>query len=173
MTRGQFVTALAKALKLPIAPPEAASKSRGKKAPVVTLVFPDVTPERKEYPYIMAAYHHGITLGRDNVTFFIDTPIPRQEALVLMVRAIGLTNLGLDPTPVTSFVDDFKIADWARRELSAAYALQLVDTDENGNVHPDDPLSKADGAVYLNRFIDYMRAELALDYTDHIVNYAN
>ncbi|MDR1531672.1 MAG: S-layer homology domain-containing protein [Clostridiales bacterium] len=175
MTRGQFVTALVKALKLPVEQPEAAATTRSsrRKEAVITLVFPDVTPDRREYPYIMSAYKHGITLGRDNVTFFIDTPIPRQEAITLMIRAVGLTGLGLDPTPMTAFVDDFKIADWARREMSAANYLGLVDTDEDGRVNPTDALSKADGAVYLNRLIDYMRSDLARDYTDHIVNYAN
>ncbi len=171
MTRGQFVSALVKAIKLPITPVE--TNKRPNKNAVVSITFPDVTEDRPEYPYIMAAFENGIAIGRDDGKFYIDKPIDRQEAFAIMLRTLGLQNLGLDPTPMTPFTDDAKIGNWAKSNIYAAYRLGIIDGDENGNLRPMNLLSKADGAALLNRLIDYMRQDLANDYTDHIVGYAN
>ncbi|MDR2940090.1 MAG: S-layer homology domain-containing protein, partial [Clostridiales bacterium] len=90
MTRGEFVTALVKAVKLPIEVQEkkktASGASRKKEeVNIINVIFPDVTPDRAEYPYIMAAYKEGLAIGRSNGNFFIDAPIERQEALVLIL----------------------------------------------------------------------------------------
>ncbi|WP_250228541.1 S-layer homology domain-containing protein [Anaeropeptidivorans aminofermentans] len=171
MTRGQFVMALAKAVKLPIEEVKATKKS--KKNDVVKIVFPDVLPERAEYPYIMAAFNSGLAMGRDSGNFYIDSPIQRQEAIVILVRALGLENLGLDPTPATVFTDDRKIASWAKKEIYAAERLGIISGDEDGNFRPEEKITKAEGAAFINRLINYMRQDLVTDYTEHIINYAN
>ena len=167
MTRGELVEALAKAVKLPV---EEATTSKSKKK-TIKIVFPDVLPEREEYRWIMAAYNEGLAIGRDSGNFYIDSPISRQEAIVIMVRTIGLENLGLDPTPMTTFVDDAKIADWAKKEIYAAHRLGIIAPDEDGNLNPLTNITKAEGAALINRLINYMRHDLVTDYTEHIVNY--
>ncbi|MDR2898861.1 MAG: S-layer homology domain-containing protein [Clostridiales bacterium] len=170
ITRGQFVEALTRAVKLPIDLEEVNQSSRTRM--VVNVAFPDVMPERAEYPYIMAAYRAGLAIGRDNGNFYIDSPIERQEAIVILVRTLGLSNLGLDPTPITPFTDDTQIGDWAKKEIYAAQRIGLISGDVNGNIRPADLISKAEGAALVNRMIDYMRYDLVTDYTEHIVNYA-
>lgn len=170
MTRGQFITALVKAIKLPIEETDANSSSRSKNN-VVTIVFPDVTPDRPNYPYIMAAFESGIALGRDNGFFYEESPIERQEAIAVMLRTLGLSHLGLDNTPVTEFTDDYKIANWAKREISAASKIGIISSDSDGNINPDKNLTKAEGAALINGLINYMRSELVTDYTENIVNY--
>jgi hypothetical protein len=170
ITRGQYVQALVKACKLPIDLDEANLSTR--RTRVINVVFPDVMPEREEYPYIMAAYRAGLAVGRDNGNFYIDSPIDRQEAIVILVRTLGLSNLGLDPTPVTPFLDDAKIANWAKKEIYAAQRIGIIAADANGNLRPGELISKAEGAALVNRMINYMRYDLVTDYTEHIVNYA-
>lgn len=170
MTRGQYVEALAKSIKLPIIKEE--EKKKTKKKETVKIVFPDVMPEREEYPYIMAAYNHGLAIGRDNGNFFIDETIQREEAIVILIRCLGLENLGLDPTPATGFTDDAQISSWAKKEIAAARKLGIISGDENGAFRPHDNISKAEGAALVNRLINYMRKDLVTDYTEHIINYA-
>lgn len=171
ITRGQYVQALTKAIKLPIEDPNANKRLRNK-APV-NIVFPDVLPERTEYPYVMAAYRAGLAIGRDNGQFYIDSPIQRQEAIVILMRTIGLENLGLEPTPVTSFTDDSNIDSWAKKEIYAANRLGIISGDAEGKFRPTDYVSKAEAAAFINKLNSYMRTDLQTDYTEHIVNYSN
>lgn len=171
ITRGQYVQALVKAIKLPIDDPTANKTARNKQ--VIDIVFPDVLPERADYPYIMAAYKKGLAIGRDNGHFYIDSPIEREEAIVILIRTLGLENLGLDPTPVTSFTDDKDISDWAKKEIYAANRLGIVSGDSDGKFKPKEYVSKADAAAFINRLNTYMRTDLQKDYTEHIVNYSN
>lgn len=171
ITRGQFVEMLVKAIKLPVE--ETTTTKSSRKKSVVNLVFPDVLPERADYPYIMAAYKAGLAVGRDNGQFYVDSPIERQEAIVILVRTLGLENLGLDPTPITTFTDDSQIASWAKKEIYAANRLGIIAGDEDGKFRPKEYVSKAEAAAFVNRLNNYMRTDLQTDYTEHIVNYAN
>ncbi len=172
ITRGQFVTMLVKAAKLPVEDTSAKKKS-SKKNEVINIVFPDVTEDREDYKYIMAAYKAGLAVGRDNGYFYTDAPIERQEAIVILLRILGLENLGLDPTPITSFTDDMYVADWAKKEVYAAARIGIIAGDSDGNFRPKSYVSKAEAAAFVNRLVDYMRSDLLTDYTEHIVNYAS
>jgi len=91
----------------------------------------------------------------------------------MMVRALGLQDIGTGPTPMTAYSDNSQIADWAKKELLVAQRLGLVGTDANGNINPTALLTKAEAAGLINHLIEYMSSDLQTDYTDHIVNYAN
>jgi hypothetical protein len=169
------MTALARAIKLPIEEPPTAgnrTSARNNRTPVTVNLFSDVDSTRPEFPYIMAIQKAGIAYGRDNGMFYFDYPIQRQEAFTALVRALGLTNLGLNPTVVTPFADSNDIADWAIREVNVAQRLGLIFPDENGNIHPRRHITKGETASLLNHFIEYMRNGLVSDYADQIVNFA-
>lgn len=167
ITRGQFTEMLVKAIKLPIE-----DVSANKKAPV-EIIFSDLMPERKEYPYIMAAFKSGLAVGKNDGKFHIDEPIERQEAIVILLRALGLEYLGLDPTPITPFVDDKYIANWAKKEIYAANRIGIISGDRNGKFNPKALMSKAEGAAIINRLIDYMRKDMQIDYAENIVNFGD
>ncbi|MDR2939313.1 MAG: S-layer homology domain-containing protein, partial [Clostridiales bacterium] len=82
-------------------------------------------------------------------------------------------NLGLDPTPITPFVDDSNIVDWAKQEIYAANRIGLISSGTDGRIRPLDSISKAEGAALINRLIDYMRVDMQKDYTENIVNFAD
>jgi hypothetical protein len=170
ISRGQFVTAVARAVKLPLEPLPV--PTRGRNAQPVTTIFSDVNIDRPEYQHIMAAHKAGLAVGRDNGMFYFDFPIERQEAFLILVRALGLTQMGLNPTPVTIFMDDSLIAPWARRELTVAHMIGLIMPDENGFIYPTRQMSKGEAASLLNGLIEYMRTGLISDYADQIVNIA-
>lgn len=171
ITRAQYVTMLAKAIKLPIDKAEQQAAVNNSKKVTINVIFPDVMPEREEYAYIMAAYRAGLAVGRGNGLFHSDYSIQREEAIVILLRTIGLGNLGLNPTPVTPFADDSKISSWAKKEIYAALRIGLIYPDANGNFKPGEYITKAEAAALVNRLIEYMRSGIANDYKEHIVNY--
>jgi hypothetical protein len=169
ISRGQFVAAVARAIRLPVEATVTPTRARQRVQPDVS-VFHDVPNTRPEYPYIMAAYRAGLAVGRANSMFYFDFPIDRQEAFMIMIRALGLSQMGLNPTPVTPFADDALIAPWAKREVAVAHMIGLAVPDENGFFHPTRQLSKGEAANILNELVEYMRVGLISDYADQIVN---
>ncbi|MDR1913221.1 MAG: S-layer homology domain-containing protein [Clostridiales bacterium] len=167
ITRAQFITALTKAIKLPVQ--TVASETRGRRAQTPPIIFPDVLPSRPDYPYIMSAYRNGVAFGRDFGTFYADAPLQRQEAFTVLVRSLGLTNLGLPDSRI--FTDDEKIAWWARTDLAAGVRLGLIKPDGEGQIKPGEYLSKAEAASLLRNFVDYLRFGIKTDYAEHLVNY--
>ena len=169
ITRGQFFTALARAIKLPV---EQIAPARGRRQPVIVNLFTDVDSNRPEFIYIQAIQRAGIAYGRADGRFYFDYPISRQEAFTTTVRALGLTNMGLNPTVVTPFTDSHDIAYWAIREIGVAQMLGIIAPDENGNIHPNRAISKGEAAALFNHLIEYMRAGLVSEYAEQIVNIA-
>ncbi len=170
ITRGQYITMLARAIKLDTTKYETVSKSS--KTPI-TIVFPDVSPTREDYKYIMAGYDAGLAIGRQDGHYFPDATLTREEAFVILLRTLGLSQLGLDSTPVTSFVDDGKISGWARKEIYAAQRIGLISGDQDGKVNPKSFVTKAEAAALTNRLVDYMRSDLQKDYGQNIVHFSN
>ena len=169
MTRGQFITALVRAIKLPVQDVEQPRGNR-RNAPEPVVLFEDVTSERPEFRYIQAAVDAGIAQGREGGTFHFDYMISRQEAITTIIRALGLTNIGINPTVVTPFADSNYIASWAMRDISVAFMLGIISPDQNGNLHPSRAISNAEAATLLNHLIDYLRVGIVMNYADHIVN---
>jgi len=169
ITRGQFMTALARAIKLPVEPEV---QARGRREPVTVNLFTDVDSNRPEFRYIQAVQRAGIAFGRADGKFYFDYPIQRQEAFSTVIRALGLTELGLDPTVITPFMDSDRIAYWAIREMAVANMLGIIGPDENGNILPTQAISKGEAAALFNHLIEYMRTGLVSDYSEQIVNIA-
>ena len=170
--RADFVSMLVKAIKLPTEEVKQ-TRTTNKKNQPVQFTFPDVLPERGDFPYIMAAYKAGIASGRGNGMFYPDHALQLEEAVFMVVRALGLSILGLEPTNMTKFVDDADVSDWAKQEMYAAVRMGLIFPDETGRIHPTSELSKAQAAALINGLVQYMRVELRTDYAEHIVNYTN
>ncbi|MBC7960577.1 MAG: S-layer homology domain-containing protein, partial [Vallitaleaceae bacterium] len=77
---------------------------------------------------------------------------------------IGLERLGVTGSPMTPFVDDAKIAAWAKKEIMAGFKLGIIKGDQEGKVQPTKWMSKVEAAAIINRLIDYLREEISLSY---------
>ena len=168
ISRGQFVTMVTRAIRMPIEPVTNRNTVALRRNPP----FSDVTIERPEFPYIRAAAESGLATGRANGKFYFDYAIERQEAVVIIIRALGLSQMGLNPAPVTPFVDDAQVSGWARGYLNIANHLGLISADVNGNIHPRQLMTNGEAANFINHMIEYMRNGLASDFADQIVNIA-
>jgi hypothetical protein len=176
VTRGEFIVMLSRAVRLPLDESLIPAQPRGNRRnnqPEINLVFPDVDPGRPDFLYIMTVNDMGIAIGRGDGHFHPNEILHREEAFVLALRFLGLSNLGLEPTPITPYMDDHMIGDWARRDIYAATRIGLIGPDENGMLHPRQQMYKAEAAALVNRLIEFMRHELQQDYTENIINFMN
>lgn len=157
ISRGEYTKALCLAMNIDTS---AYEKPTGT-SPVI---FGDVSITHPDYKYIMAAYDAKLVRGTGQ-DYDVDQPITRQEAFVIYVRVIGLERLGVTSSPLTPFVDDAKIASWAKKEIMAGYKLGIIKGDAAGKVLPTQWISKAEAAAIINRLIDYLRTEIGEAYT--------
>jgi hypothetical protein len=169
MTRGQFLTALARTVKLPVEEVVLPRATRGQQ-PVALTLFSDVNSDRPEFRYIQAIQRAGIAFGRADGKFYFDYPISRQEAIVTIVRALGLSNMAQNPSVVSPFLDSDDIADWAMRHVNVALMLDLIAPDANGNLNPRRAMSKGESAALLNHLLNYMRNGIVDHYSGQLVN---
>jgi hypothetical protein len=173
ISRAEFMTMLARAVKLPLNPEHTAPPvARGNRPIQVNLVFPDLWPNRPDYAYLRAINDAGIAMGRGDGHFHPDEIIWREEAYVLALRVLGLSNLGLD-VPLTLYADSDQISDWALNDINAATRIGLIGPDEYGMLHPQSYMTKAQAAALINHLIEYMRHDLLLDYTENMINFMN
>ena len=173
VTRAEFMTMLARAVNLPIdtehrTPPTPARNARQQQ---IELTFPDLWPNRPDYAYLRAVNTAGLAIGRGDGHFHPDELMFREEAYVLSLRALGLSNLGLDALPNLPFVDNDAISEWALNDINAATRIGLIEADQYGMLNPQSYMTKAEAAALINRLIEYMRHELIRDYTENIINF--
>lgn len=171
MTRAQFVTALVKAIKLPIETTKATTSKRVTKTQTVEYLFQDLSSGRTEYPYIKAAYNAGLVVGKQNGKFRPDDILQVEEAYCIMLRALGTQNMAYATTPITPFVDNGAISVWARNEINYMARLGIVSADDSGKINPKKQLSKGDAAALINHLVKYMRSKMQVDYIENIVYY--
>jgi len=173
INRAEFFTMLARAIKLPVDDALLNPPAPRNNRPVqVNLLFPDLWPNRWDYAFLRAVNDAGIAVGRGDGHFHPDLPITRQEAYVTTLRSLGLSILGLD-IPIAPFADSHNIAYWAMNDINAAARIGLISPDENGNLHPQQYMTRAQAVALINHLLEYMRHELLQDYTENIINFMN
>ncbi len=99
-----------------------------------------------------------VTERNGEYLFEPDDSVSREDYLVAVMKALGAKDL----SPVrTVFADDAEISDEASGYVAAAYRIGIVSgEDGNGSVffRPDEPVTRAEAAVILNRIIGDKRA---------------
>lgn len=174
--RGQFAGALAKVLDLAL-PEETPASTRNwglrlKQEPQEEKpLFADVTLTDPAYKYYKAVYEAGIMSGTGPGIFGAGDPLTRAQALVILVRALGLESLAPASPWSTPFLDDWTIPNWARPAVYVAYKIGLARGDEYGYLKPNEVLTRAEAAAFLNRFIRYLQEEMTADYRERVLNF--
>lgn len=156
MKRGEFVKTLCLAMDISTEKYEKITKRSPQ-------VFGDVPPAHPLYKYIMAAYDAKLIKGV-GIQFDVDKPITRQEAFTIYIRVIGLERLGITESPQTPFLDDTKIASWAKKEIMAGFKLGIIKGNSDGKLFPTNWITKAEAASIVNRLVEYLRNDISKDY---------
>ncbi|MED2256126.1 S-layer homology domain-containing protein [Brevibacillus parabrevis] len=159
MTRGEFATMLVKALALPInAGPYRDSNERDPSEPT----FSDVRPNRDtwdyQYKYIETAARAGIIRGKQPGYFRPDDSLTREEAAIMIARALNLKVGTLDASKVALnklFTDAKDIGYYAAPSVLVVNKAKLMNGEPNeANVKkptysfkPTNNLTRAEMAV--------------------------
>lgn len=156
MTRAEFITVLSRLLKL---------------EPATSPVTPytDVAQGAWYYGWIQAAVQLGLASGTSAVTFEPNKAVTRQEAAVLLARALKQSDSAA--IAKTVFPDGIHIADWARESVAAVYSLGLMKGDETGKFRATDPITREEVAVMIARVLQKKNwaAELEAEPKERIV----
>lgn len=148
ISRAEFVTVLDRLLGL---------------EPVATPVSPfnDVAKKAWYYGWIQAAVQLSLVDGISANTFAPAKPITRQEAAVLLARALKKPEEDAGEKP--GFEDSSLIAEWAVSSVKTVLELGLMKGDNNGLFRPAEPITRQETAVMIHRVLQNKKwaAELA------------
>jgi hypothetical protein len=164
MKRLDFTAAIGKAVDLRVM-----AEPKTKKGTTATSVFKDIKRTVKDYGYIESAVHKGIIKGVSPEYFKPDNAITRAQAATIYVRALGLENKAPDPGYITRFKDDAQIPAYSRDGIYIANELGLMTGDPAGRFNPNQPLTRAEASVVLERFLNYLESDLKQNYRDDIL----
>lgn len=167
MTRLDFTVAIGKAVDLRVLDDKNSENKKKQK------IFPDLDTNAKNYEYIVSAVKKGIIKGKQGKNgeriFDPNGYILREQAAAIFVRALGLEAKAPDPGYKTHFNDDANISDYARDGIYVASELGLMNGDEKGNFRPKEPLTRAQAAAIIVRFLEYLESDLKQNYRDDIL----
>ncbi|MED4751419.1 S-layer homology domain-containing protein [Brevibacillus choshinensis] len=159
MSRGEFATMIVKALALPInAGPYRDSNERDPSEPTFTDVRPNRNQWDYEYKYIETAARAGIIRGKQPGYFRPDDPLTREEAAIMIARAMNLKLGTLDASKLAlnkMFTDAKDVGYYAAPSVLVVAKAKLM----NGEVN--DPTVKK--PTYSFKPTNYLtRAEMAV-----------
>ncbi|MFJ8512554.1 S-layer homology domain-containing protein [Lysinibacillus xylanilyticus] len=165
MKRIDFTAAIGKAVDLRVM----AEPKTKKKSTTTASIFKDIKRSVKDYAYIESAVYKGVIKGVSPEYFMPDRPITRAQAATIYVRALGLENKAPDPGYITKFKDDAQIPAYARDGIYIVNELGLMTGDPAGRFNPNQPLTRAEASVVLERFLNYLENDLKQNYRDDIL----
>lgn len=177
MTRSEFAraVAVATAMKedkeaektLPVLPWLQTQEQENGEQPL----FKDVPPDHRDYKYVQLVAKKGVMAGVEPARFGPDENLTRAQALTIIIRALGLERLAPNPPFKTNFTDDADIPGWAKPSVYVASEIGLVNGDSLGRVMPNQVMTRAEAAAFLNRFITFLQYDIKREYIDRILNY--
>ncbi len=119
--------------------------------------FKDVSDNAWYAEYINTAYQNNIVNGIAENMFGVGENITREDATVIMYRALRNKNLINDSEITqTSFVDNADIAEYAVNAVANLNSLKIVNGNDTGLFMAKDNLSRAQAAVLINNVLNYI-----------------
>ncbi|QAY65876.1 choice-of-anchor I family protein [Paenibacillus protaetiae] len=119
-----------------------------------TSAFNDIAPDAWYHNYIDALAQEGIISGFEDGSFRPDQPITREEAFVLLYRAVkDKLPAANGSAPGFAFTDSDSISAWAREAVQALYAAGVVQGNADGKLYPKQSTTRAEIAQIAAAFI--------------------
>lgn len=117
-----------------------------------TKEFSDVTADRWSHDYIQRAAAAGIVTGVTDDSFMSEADITRQDAAVMIYRALLYKGKNLSAGELT-FTDRADISEYAADAVAALSGLGIINGMDDGNFSPRNMTSRAQAAVMIYRVI--------------------
>jgi len=172
MTRGEFAKAVVRAISTLEQEEEAERVRRGRnQEKPEEVVFEDVAKEDESFKYIKFVKEKGIMKGTNEELFSPQDVLTRAQAITILIRALGLEGLAPNPPYKTHFADDDIIPYWAKDSIYVASEIGLLTGDPYNRVNPNAPMTKAEAATFIYRFIKHIKDDITVDYRERIINY--
>lgn len=127
--------------------------------------FRDVSQQAWYYGWVHAGTNLGIMNGKGDRLFKPIDPVSRQEAAVMMVRAMKLVSSQADEAMTDRYEDAKAIASWARPQVGTA-ALKGWMLGSDGLFRPNDPITREETAMLLDRILRDGNVLVVLDADD-------
>lgn len=122
--------------------------------------FRDVRPAAWYYGYVHAGLNVSIVQG-NGAYFYPNAQITRQEAAVMMVRAMKESGKG-SGSRAWRYTDSGSIADWAWSAVGRATETGWLQGSE-GRFRPQDPITREETAMLLDRVLRTGNVQTVLD----------
>lgn len=123
-----------------------------------TTAFQDVSDKDWYAGYATKAKEYGLIDGYEDGTFRSDRPITRQEAMVILTRAMKLAGLetsvsaGQADAALAVFADRQELADWAK-EAAAAMVQQSLVAGNGAGLTPSADITRAETTAMVQRVL--------------------
>lgn len=112
--------------------------------------FRDVPSDAWYAPYVAAAHEKGWVNGLTDSEFGTGIHITRQDAAVMIARALSLSG-GIDGD--IDFTDNMQIADYAAESVILMHKHGFIDGNPDGSFNPDGLLTRSQTAKILSKLV--------------------
>ena len=132
-------------------------------------IFNDLNVKDPDYLYIESAVEKGIITGVTPDEFKPNGPDYTCTSVAILIRALGMEGRAPSPGYRTNYVDNNKIPAWGKDSVYVATELGLIYGDEKNRFNPNAPLTRAQSAALLVRFLDFLESDLKQNYRDDML----
>ncbi len=115
--------------------------------------FADVPSSYWAYSYIKVAYENNIVKGLSDTKFGVGSPITRQDMAVIIMRVVADKQIQLSGN-ASSFMDDAKIADYAKESVMELAAAGILNGYSDGTFKPEGSLTRAEAAKVIYALVN-------------------
>lgn len=108
---------------------------------------------------VRTAYEYGLLEGYEDGTFRPMERITREQAMVIIAKAMTLTGLTANVPPadaektLASFADAADVSEWARSGVAAGLKAGIVSGRDHDRIAPGDSISRAEVAALVRRLL--------------------
>ncbi|MDO4720773.1 MAG: S-layer homology domain-containing protein [Peptostreptococcaceae bacterium] len=150
---------------------ESEGSSRKSKKQKEEALYRDVSTADKEYAVVRAVSVKGLMVGVGEEKFAPKQEMTNAQAAQILMLSLGYENLAPGGAYAVGFADEDRIPYWAKDAVYMAKQIGLMTGTEEGYFHPDKTLTRAQAAVLLRDYMNYMSEELREDFRERIMNY--
>ena len=108
--------------------------------------FADVNETDWYSPYVAVAAENGIVKGTEDNKFYPDDSITRQDAALLLQRALEQKGIRLDSGKTAQFADDGEFSDYAASAISLLAGNGMIKGFDDNTFRPFANLTRAEAA---------------------------
>lgn len=131
-----------------------ANGSPAPKLAAADLPFRDISRRASYVNAVCWAYENGLVTGESETQFAGTASVSRQQLAVMLWRCARLNGaLGSTDGSLAAYPDRDSVAGWAVEAMTWAVGQGLIDG-ENGKLNPEGPVTRAQAAQLLVRFLE-------------------